>query len=76
MNRRSLFRTIAVATACVWIAFALVVPQIVARFFPRISSLKCLAGLCSRTCNLLRSSSTSRVWSGIFAPAFKVFSRR
>ena len=33
-SRRSLFRTIAVATACVWIAVALVVPQIVARFFP------------------------------------------
>jgi 4-amino-4-deoxy-L-arabinose transferase-like glycosyltransferase len=33
-TRRSLFRTIAVATACVWIAVALVVPQIVARFFP------------------------------------------
>ena len=33
-TRRFLFRTIAVATACVWIAVALVVPQIVARFFP------------------------------------------
>ena len=33
-SRRSLFTTIAVATACVWIAVALVVPQIVARFFP------------------------------------------
>ena len=31
---RRLFRTIAVATACVWIAVALVLPQIVARFFP------------------------------------------
>ena len=31
---RRLFRTIAVATACVWIAVALLVPQIVARFFP------------------------------------------
>ena len=45
-------------------------------FFPRISSFKCLARLCSRTCNLLRSSSRSQVWSGIFAPAFKAFSRR
>ena len=45
-------------------------------FSPRISSFKCLARLYSRTCNLLRSSSRSRVWSGIFAPAFKVFSRR
>jgi 4-amino-4-deoxy-L-arabinose transferase-like glycosyltransferase len=33
-NRRSLFKTIAVATACVWIAMALVVPPAVARFFP------------------------------------------
>jgi 4-amino-4-deoxy-L-arabinose transferase-like glycosyltransferase len=33
-SRRSRFTTIAVATACVWIAVALVVPQIVARFFP------------------------------------------
>jgi 4-amino-4-deoxy-L-arabinose transferase-like glycosyltransferase len=33
-SRGSLFTTIAVATACVWIAVALVVPQIVARFFP------------------------------------------
>jgi hypothetical protein len=33
-TRRFPFRTIAVATACVWIAVALVVPQIVARFFP------------------------------------------
>ena len=33
-SRRFLFTTIAVATACVWIAVALVVPQIVARFFP------------------------------------------
>jgi 4-amino-4-deoxy-L-arabinose transferase-like glycosyltransferase len=33
-SRRSLFATIAVATACVWVAVALVVPQIVARFFP------------------------------------------
>jgi hypothetical protein len=31
---RFLFGNIAVATACVWIAIALVVPQIVARFFP------------------------------------------
>jgi hypothetical protein len=33
-SRRSRFTTIAVATLCVWIAVALVVPQIVARFFP------------------------------------------
>ena len=33
-SRRSLFRTIAVATACVWIAVALAVPAMVARFFP------------------------------------------
>jgi 4-amino-4-deoxy-L-arabinose transferase-like glycosyltransferase len=31
---RSLFTTMAVATACVWIAIALVVPLLVARFFP------------------------------------------
>ena len=33
-TRRFLFKNIAVATAFVWIAVALVVPQIVARFFP------------------------------------------
>jgi len=33
-SRRSLFTSIAVATACVWIAVALVVPPMVARFFP------------------------------------------
>ena len=33
-SRRSLFATIAIATACVWIAFALLVPPMVARFFP------------------------------------------
>jgi hypothetical protein len=33
-SRRSRFTTIAVATACMWIAVALVVAQIVARFFP------------------------------------------
>jgi 4-amino-4-deoxy-L-arabinose transferase-like glycosyltransferase len=33
-SRRSLFTTIAVATACAWIAIAIVVPPMVARFFP------------------------------------------
>jgi 4-amino-4-deoxy-L-arabinose transferase-like glycosyltransferase len=33
-SRRSLFATIAIATACGWIAIALIVPPIVARFFP------------------------------------------
>lgn len=33
-RRRSLFTTIAVTTACVWIAIAVVVPPLVARFFP------------------------------------------
>ncbi|MGC1320687.1 MAG: glycosyltransferase family 39 protein [Candidatus Udaeobacter sp.] len=33
-SRRSRFTTIAVATTCVWIAVALVVPSMVARFFP------------------------------------------
>jgi 4-amino-4-deoxy-L-arabinose transferase-like glycosyltransferase len=33
-SRRFPFTTIAVATACVWIAVALVVPSMVARFFP------------------------------------------
>lgn len=33
-SRRSLFTNIAVATACVWITVALVVPPVVARFFP------------------------------------------
>jgi hypothetical protein len=33
-GRHSSFTTIAIATACVWIAIALVVPPMVARFFP------------------------------------------
>ena len=33
-NRRSSFNAIAIGTACVWIAIALVVPPIIARFFP------------------------------------------
>jgi 4-amino-4-deoxy-L-arabinose transferase-like glycosyltransferase len=33
-NRGSLFRTIAISAACVWVAIALVVPPLVARFFP------------------------------------------
>jgi len=33
-GRRSLFASIAVTTACVWIAIALVVPPMISRFFP------------------------------------------
>jgi 4-amino-4-deoxy-L-arabinose transferase-like glycosyltransferase len=33
-NHGPLFRTIAISTACVWIAIALVAPPLVARFFP------------------------------------------
>ncbi len=33
-SRRSLFATIAITTACVWISIALVIPPVVARFFP------------------------------------------
>jgi 4-amino-4-deoxy-L-arabinose transferase-like glycosyltransferase len=33
-NRRSLFASIAVTTACVWLAIALAIPPMVARFFP------------------------------------------
>ena len=33
-NRRSLFRTMAIVTAFVWIASALVIPPMVARLFP------------------------------------------
>jgi 4-amino-4-deoxy-L-arabinose transferase-like glycosyltransferase len=33
-NRCSLFKKIAIVTACVWIAIAMVVPPLVARFFP------------------------------------------
>jgi 4-amino-4-deoxy-L-arabinose transferase-like glycosyltransferase len=33
-SRHPLFKTIAIATACVWIAIALVVPPLVAQFFP------------------------------------------
>jgi 4-amino-4-deoxy-L-arabinose transferase-like glycosyltransferase len=33
-NRRSVFGTIAITTACVWLAIALAIPPIVARFFP------------------------------------------
>src|SRR6266403_4156672 len=33
-SRRSLFTTVAIAIACVWISIAIVVPAMVARFFP------------------------------------------
>jgi 4-amino-4-deoxy-L-arabinose transferase-like glycosyltransferase len=33
-SRRSLFTTLAITTACAWVAIALVVPPMVARFFP------------------------------------------
>jgi 4-amino-4-deoxy-L-arabinose transferase-like glycosyltransferase len=33
-NRRSLFKRMAIVTACVWVVIALVVPPTVARFFP------------------------------------------
>jgi 4-amino-4-deoxy-L-arabinose transferase-like glycosyltransferase len=33
-NHGSLFRTVAIASACFWIAIALVIPPMVARFFP------------------------------------------
>jgi 4-amino-4-deoxy-L-arabinose transferase-like glycosyltransferase len=32
--RASLFRTVAIATACLWIAIALIIPPLVAQFFP------------------------------------------
>jgi len=34
MESRSLFTTVAIAIACVWISIAIVVPAMVARFFP------------------------------------------
>jgi 4-amino-4-deoxy-L-arabinose transferase-like glycosyltransferase len=33
-NHGSLFRTVAITTACLWIAIALIIPPLVARFFP------------------------------------------
>jgi len=33
-NHRSLFRTVAITSACLWIAIALIIPPLVARFFP------------------------------------------
>jgi hypothetical protein len=33
-QRRSLFRTIALSAACVWIAVALIIPPLIAGFFP------------------------------------------
>jgi hypothetical protein len=33
-SRRSVFATVAIAIACVWISIAIVVPPMVARFFP------------------------------------------
>ncbi len=39
-SRRSLFKTIAVTTACILIAIALVVPPMVARFFPAYQLLQ------------------------------------
>ena len=39
-NRRSLFVTIAITTACVWLAIALAIPPMVARFFPAYQLLQ------------------------------------
>jgi 4-amino-4-deoxy-L-arabinose transferase-like glycosyltransferase len=39
-NRRPLFVTIAIATACVWLAIALAIPPMVARFFPAYQLLQ------------------------------------
>ncbi len=39
-NRRSLFVTIAITTACVWLASALAIPPMVARFFPAYQLLQ------------------------------------
>jgi 4-amino-4-deoxy-L-arabinose transferase-like glycosyltransferase len=39
-NRRSLFASIAVTTACVWLAIALTIPPMVARFFPAYQLLQ------------------------------------
>ena len=39
-NRHSMFTAIAVTTACVWIAIALFVPPMVARFFPAYQLFK------------------------------------
>jgi 4-amino-4-deoxy-L-arabinose transferase-like glycosyltransferase len=39
-NRRSLFASIAVTTACVWLAIALAIPPMVARFFPAYQLLQ------------------------------------
>jgi 4-amino-4-deoxy-L-arabinose transferase-like glycosyltransferase len=39
-NRHSLFVTIAITTACVWLAIALAIPPMVARFFPAYQLLQ------------------------------------
>jgi hypothetical protein len=39
-NRRPLFVTIAITTACVWLAIALAIPPMVARFFPAYQLLQ------------------------------------
>ncbi|PYL31684.1 MAG: hypothetical protein DMF39_01875 [Verrucomicrobia bacterium] len=39
-SRRSFFATVAVTTASIWIAFALIIPPLVARFFPAYQLLQ------------------------------------
>ncbi len=39
-SRRSFFATVAVITAAIWIAFALIIPPLVARFFPAYQLLQ------------------------------------
>ena len=39
-SRRSFFATVAVTTAAIWLAFALVIPPLVARFFPAYQLLQ------------------------------------
>ena len=73
-NHGSLFRTVAITSACLWIAIALTIPPLVARFFPAYQLFRSRARICSRTCNLRPSNSRNRAWSGIFAVACKAFS--
>jgi hypothetical protein len=39
-NHGSLFRTVAITSACLWIAIALIIPPLVARFFPAYQLLR------------------------------------
>jgi len=75
-SRRSVFATVAIAIACLWISIAIVVPPIVARFFPAYQLFQVSRASLQPNMQLLRSSFGAKSGLVFFAPAVKGFLRR